>query len=43
MRRVSDPVLRFPARRRQKRGSLSFGSFIASRHPENDGPAMNLG
>jgi hypothetical protein len=43
MRRVSDPVLRSPARRRQKRGQLIFGSFIALRHPANDGFAMNLG
>src|SRR5436190_4018206 len=42
MRRVSEPVLRVPARRRrQKRGQLSFGSFIASRHPWNDGGGMN--
>jgi hypothetical protein len=34
MRRVSDPVLRVPARRRRKRGHLSFGSFIASRHSQ---------
>ena len=34
MRRVSEPVRRFAARRRQKRGSLSLGSFIASRHSQ---------
>jgi hypothetical protein len=30
MRRVSDPVLRVPARRRRKRGHLIVGNFITS-------------
>jgi hypothetical protein len=32
MRRVSEPVRRLAMARRQKRGSLILGNFIASRH-----------